>query len=228
MRYTVLFLITGLLFLVTQSFQCDRRSNYNSCETNKNDTVNLAVSVMNPNTEYHLYDTIWLNSVVNDVYNPVSGSPASFTKATEQLYLTTQAYSISMSGTLPYLHYANIEFNPVVTEGSLNQPGYSGGYIFLYRRTAPDNKLKCGLVPGRTGLYFIELGHGTVIYSPFYIYNSGDFCTTYRGATTFPVNQQNIAYWNTLGVTSISTEPAYGSHNIAKNQKNYLIIKVVP
>jgi hypothetical protein len=228
MRYPSLVLITILLFIVTESFRCDRRGGYNSCDNYKNDTVILDVSVMNPNTDYHLYDTIWLNSVVTDLYNPVSGSPASFTKATEQLYLTTQTYSISTSGTLPTLHYANIEFNPVVKEGSLNLPGYSGGYFFQYKRTTPDNKLKCGLVAGRTGLYMIELGHGTAIYSPFYIYNTTDFCTTYRGKTSIPLNQQNIGYWNSLGVTSISTEPAYGSHYIAKDQRNYLIFRVVP
>lgn len=228
MKNPVLFFTSCLFFFVTQSFQCDRRENYNSCDSYKNDSVLLNVSVTNPAMDYHLYDTIWLNSVINDLYIPVSGSPTSFTKATEQLYLTVQAYSISTSGTLPSLHYANIEFNPIVREGSLNLPGYSGGYIFQYKRTAPDNKLKCGFVAGRTGLYMIELGHGTAIYAPFYIYNTGDFCTTYRGATAISPGQQNINYWSVLGVTSISTEPAYGSHVISRDQRNYLIVRVVP
>jgi hypothetical protein len=228
MRNSILFLISCLFFVVTQSFQCDRRGGYNSCDVIKNDSVILNVSVMNPNTDYHLYDTIWLNSLVNDVYSPISGSPASFTKATDLLYLTAQAFSINTSGTLPTLYYANIEFNPVVKEGSLSLPGYSGGYIFQYKRTSPDNNLKFGMVAGRTGLYMIELSHGTAIYSPFYIYNSVDFCTTYRGKTTIPLNQQNPSYWNGLGVTSVATGSAYGSHYVAKDQRNYLIFRVIP
>ena len=226
MKNIFIYLLAFLVISITQSFQCGR-GNYIRCESNKNDTVLLNTTILNPGLEFHLYDTIWVNSLVSDNYIPLSGTPASFNRATDLLYLTIQPYSINTAGTLPILQIANIEFNPVVREGLLQYPAYSG-YIYQYKRQAPDNKLVAGLVPGRTGLYLLEFNPGNYISSNFYVYNPGDQCTTYYGVSGLPANQQNTIYWNTLGVSAISTSSNYGAHTVSRNMRNYLIVKVIP
>jgi hypothetical protein len=226
MRKLLFILSLLLLFVSTQSVDCHRPVPSN-CDQYKKDTVLLDVSVSNPLLQYHLFDTIWLASLISDTYNPLSGSPVSFTRATEQLFMSIQPFSINTSGTLPLLQYANIEFNPVVTDGSLSQFGYNG-YNCQYRRVAPNNSLRAGLVAGRTGLYLVELNPSSYINNPFYIYNTTDFCTTYYGIASVPAAQQNSSYWTGLGVTAVSTSPAYGNHTVSKNMRNYLIFRVVP
>jgi hypothetical protein len=226
MRNVILVLSLFVLFVTTQSVDCHRPIP-SSCEKYKSDSVLLAVSVTNPALQYHLFDTIWLTSFISDTYTPLSGSPVSFTRATEQLFMSIQPYSINTSGSLPLLQYANIEFNPVVTDGSLSQFGYNG-YNFQYRRLATNNSLGAGLVAGRTGLYLVELNPSSYVNNPFYIYNTTDFCTTYYGVATVPATQQNSSYWTGLGVTAMSTSPAYGNHTVSKSMRNYLIFRVVP
>jgi hypothetical protein len=226
MRSFVIFSLLSLMLITTQSFQCERGP-IQRCDNYKQDTVLLNVLVSNPATEYHLYDTIWLSSIINDTFNPQSGTPSSITRQTDQLFLSLQPFSVSAAGSLPVLSYANIEFNPVVKEGKLLNPGY-GGYNFEYKRVLPNNSLRAGLVAGRTGLYIIELNPGSNVYSPFYLYNTGDYCTTYHGQNNVIPVQQNSPHWSTLGVTSVSTGPAYGSRVISQNMRNYLIFKVIP
>ncbi len=227
MRNIFFILSLSILFITTQSVNCGPRPLPSNCEQYKNDSLLLNVSVTNPALQYHLFDTIWLTSLISDTYSPLSGTPASFIKPTEQLFMSVQPYSINTSGTLPLLQYANIEFNPIVIEGSMSQFGYNG-YNYQYRRVAPNNILRAGLVAGRTGLYLIELNPSSYINNPFYIYNTNDFCTTYYGIASVPTNQQNSSYWTGLGVTSVSTSAAYGSHIVSKNMRNYLIFRVVP
>lgn len=224
-----LFFILSLLtlFISTQSTDCHWHRNPSNCEKFKTDTVLLDVSVTNPALQYHLFDTIWLTSLLSDTYTPLSGTPVSFTRSTDQLFMSIQPYSINTSGTLPMLQYANIEFNPIVTDGSLSQFGYNG-YNYQYRRVAPNNSLRAGLVTGRTGLYLVELNPSNYVNSPFSIYNNNDYCTTYYGIASVPAAQQNSNYWTGLGVTAISTSSAYGSHTVSKNMRNYLIFRVIP
>jgi hypothetical protein len=226
MRNAILILSLLILFVTTQSVDCHRPNSLN-CNNYKSDTVLLDVSVTNPALQYHLFDTIWLTSLISDTYTPLSGSPSSFTKSTDQLYMSIQPYSINTSGTLPLLQYANIEFNPVVIDGSLSQYGYTG-YNFQYRRVAPNNSLKAGLVAGRTGLYLVELNPYNNASIPFYIYNGNDYCASYYGIASVPAAQQNSSYWTGLGVTAVSTSPVYGNHTVSKNMRNYLIFRVVP
>jgi hypothetical protein len=225
MKYFFSALLTLFLFVMTQSFRCGR--DFPTCDNYKSDTVTLNISIVNPATEYHLYDTIWLSSVVSDTFSPLSGSPASFTKAVDQLTLTIIPYSVNTSGSLPVLQYANIEFNPVVREGSLQTTSYLG-YNYLFRRVAPNNSLQPGLVAGRTGLYIVELSHGLYYSNPFNVVNGNDYCTSYTGVSSIPVAQQNLGYWPGLGVTSISMAPNYGAKTISIDNRNYFIIKVIP
>lgn len=229
MKYVFTILSVCLCFAVTQSFQCGRDIN-NQCDNDnyKTDTVLLNVSVINPAAEYHLYDTIWLSSVISDNFSPLSGSPASFTRSIEQLNMTVSPYAINTAGSLPILQYANIEFNPVVREGSLQSGGYYSGYNYVFRRTAPNNSLQAGLVAGRTGLYLVELNHGTYYGGSFSINNGSDFCTSYFGDANVPVAQQNRSYWSGLGVSAISMAPNYGIKTISLNKRNYFIFKVIP
>jgi hypothetical protein len=226
MKTAFTFFTALLLLVITQSFQCGRGA-YTRCDSFKTDTVLLNTTITNPALEYHLYDTIWLSSTVTDTYSPLSGNPVSFTNATEVLYLNIQPYSILTNNSLPSLQYANIEFNPVVREGLLQYPGYMG-YIYQYRRQSPNNTLIAGLVPGRTGLYLIELNPGTYIYSSFSVFNPGEQCATYYGVSNLPAAQQNKSYWNGLGVSALSTSINYGSHTVSINMRNYLIVKVIP
>ena len=226
MKFAFTFLIALLCFVVTQSFQCGRDIQ-SQCDTYKNDTVLLNASIVNSATEYRLYDTIWLSSSISDNFAPLSGSPALFTKSIDQLNLTIIPYSINTAGSLPVLQYANIEFNPVVREGSLQNPGYSG-YNYIFRRVAPNNNLQAGLVAGRTGLYLMEINHGNYYGGSFNINNGNDFCTSYNGQSNIPVSQQNRNYWNLLGVTAISVAANYGSKTVSINNRNYFIFKVIP
>jgi hypothetical protein len=226
MKFTLTLLIALFCFIVTQSFQCDRGINQ-QCDTYKTDTVLLNVSIVNAAAEYRLYDTIWLSSIVNDNFTPLSGSPALFTKSIDQLNLTVMPYSINTAGTLPILQYANIEFNPVVREGSLQNPGYNG-YNYIFRRVAPNNNLQAGLVAGRTGLYLVEINHGNYYGGSFNIYNGNDHCTSYNGQSAMPLSQQNRNYWTLLGVTAISIGSNYGSKTVSINNRNYFIIRVIP
>lgn len=227
MRSILSFLLVLVCFVATQSFQCGRPYSP-KCDNYKSDTVLLNVSVLNPATQYHLFDTIWLTSTISDSFSPLSGSPVTFTQPMEQMSLTAVPYSINTSGTLPVMQYAFIEFNPVVKDGNLQSPGYSG-FNYNYRRLAPNNTLQAGFVPGRTGLYIIELMPGNYYNSgSFYIYNGNDYCTTYFGESALPLAQQNQGYWTTLGVSSISMAPNYGSKIITKGSRNYFIFKVIP
>jgi hypothetical protein len=227
MKSVLSFLFILLCFVTTQSFQCGR-SPIDRCDNYKTDTLLLNTTIVNAALEYHLYDTVWISSAVNDNFSPLSGSPASFNRPIEQMSLTIVPYAINTTGALPVMQYAYIEFNPVVREGSLQNPGYFG-YNYNFRRVAPNNTLQAGLVAGRTGLYIIDLAHGTYYGGgSFQVNNGNDYCTTYFGQSAVPVSQQNRSYWSTLGVSSISLAPNYGAKTISLGSRNYFIFRVIP
>jgi len=142
--------------------------------------------------------------------------------------MNSQPYHVITSTSLPQLQYANIEFNPVITEGLLQNLSYSG-YNFLYKRTTALNTLKIGFVAGRTGLYVISSNNS--LYSSggsFSLIRGSDYCTTYYGITSFSLAEQNRNYWDSLGVTAVSLPSNYGGTVIAKNMRNYFFFKVIP
>jgi len=226
MRDRIFYASLILIFIICQSTQC-RKEVYDNCSSYFQDTVLLNYSVPNSNPVYHLNDTIWINSSVSDILTPSSGS-SSFSIELNQLYLNAQPYQVITSTTLPQLQYANIEFNPVVIEGALQNLAYYG-YNFLYKRTNSLNTLKIGFVAGRIGLYIISCANSR--YSSggmITFYKPGDRCTTYWGISAFSIVEQNKNYWDTLGVTAISISPNYGSAVISKNMRNYFFFNVIP
>ena len=214
--------------IVLQSFQCGRPIDPN-CTTRTQDTVLLNSTIINSKAVYHIGDTVWIGSIVSDNLTPLSGA-AAFNIEFTQLFLTIQPYSIKTNPTLPELQYANIEFNPVVSEGQLQSNGY-GGYNFLYKRTTGSNSLKVGFIAGRTGLYAMDCVNDRYYYnggSNFAIYKPNDYCNTYWGITNFSPVVQNRNYWDSIGVTAVSLAPNYGSVTISKNERNYFLFKVIP
>lgn len=231
MKPTFFILSLFLLCLLTQCTQCDPHTRDVCNGDYKADSILLDIQVLNPAAEYKQYDTVWISSDISDDFAPLSGNPASFTNKIEQLYLTVQPYQIIDNPPgFPYLQYANIEFNPIVKDGSLENLN-SGGYVYKFRRIAPYNKLAIGIVAGRPGTYIIECTHSTYPYlggGNFQIYNGNNTCISYFGKSTFSSGQQNLEFWNSLGTTNLSLASNYGNYNILKDSHNYFIIKVVP
>jgi len=226
MTRKIFIVFVGMVLVVCQSFQCGKNLP-NSCNAYKQDTVLLNASVPNSNPVYHPGDTIWINSSVSDILVPSSGL-GSFTVNLDQLYLNVQPFSVVSTSTVPQLQFANIEFNPVVMEGSLQNSAYSG-YNFLYNRANALNSLKVGFVAGRTGLYIMEsTNHRYFTGDVASFIKPGDPCTTYYGISSFSEAEQNKNYWNALGMTTISLPPNYGSLSISKDMKNYFIFEIVP
>jgi hypothetical protein len=231
MKPANLILTLSFLLILTSCTKCDPRLR-DVCDGDyRTDSVLLNLQIINPSVEYKQYDTIWINSDVSDELVPLSGNPPSFISKVEELYLTIQPYQlINNPGVLPYLQYANIEFNPVLRDGSLENLNGSG-YIYKFRRNLPYNKISAGLVAGRPGTYILECTHSTYPYSGggnFQVYNGNNTCISYLGKSTFPEDQQNLQFWDTLTTSSVSLMRNYGSHTILKESRNYFIIKVVP
>src|SRR5689334_4159936 len=224
-RYLLLASI-GFIFLIGQSTQC-RKDVIAPCAAYMQDTVLLAASVENPNLEYHLYDTIWIESDVSDNLTPLSGSGV-FASNLDQLYLNVQPFSVNTTGSLPELQFANIEFNVVVETGALQNSAYSG-YNFLYKRITTANSLRVGFVPGRTGLYVMSCTNNRYFAGGGATFNKpNDQCTTYWGICSFTESQQNKNYWDVLGVTSLALPPSYGDVVISENMRSYFLFNVVP
>lgn len=222
----IFIVIAGAIIVLFQSFRCVREP-LNQCSVFKQDSVLLNVSVTNSNLVYHIGDTILVNSTISDNLIPVSGT-GSFTVSLDQLYLNVQPFSVVITSGVPQLQYANNEFDPVVTQGTLQNSAYSG-YNFLYVRANSLNSLKIGFVAGRTGLYIMETMNQQYSLNYPAIFNKpGDQCTSYPGISSFPETEQNKNYWNTLGLNAISLPPNYGSVSITKDMKNYFIFEIVP
>lgn len=226
MKANILIIIVLFFSIVLQSFQCGRP--VERCTNYTQDTVLLGSNVINSRALYHIGDTIWIGSVVTDNLIPLSGA-APFNIELTQLFFNAQPYSIKNNPTLPELQYANIEFNPVVAVGQLQNIGF-GGYSFLYKRTTATNSLKIGFVAGRTGLYAMDCGNSRYYYdgAALSIYKPNENCTTYWGLTNFAAIEQNKNYWDSIGVAAVSLAPNYGNTTISKSERNYFLFKVIP
>ena len=215
-----------LIWVTLQSTQCGKNTP-NICPTYKQDTVLLNAFVPNIKAIFRIGDTVKVESLVTDNFTPLSGATA-FTYETTQLYLRVQPYSIVKNSTLPELQYANIEFNPVVTDGQLLNINYSG-YNYLYKKVNASHTLKIGFVAGKPGLYAFECTNGRYSYDGGYsIYRPDDICTNFWGVTSFAAPQKNLQYWDSLGVSAVSLAGNYGSKSISRQSRNYFLLKVIP
>ena len=226
MKTKKLLVLLFILLTLLESFQCGR-DRYSNCANFKNDTLLFNCKIPVASAVYHIGDTIMLESMISDNFTPLSGNP-SFTRELNQLNFNVQPFVVKNTNTLPELQYANVEFNPFVREGQLQNIGI-GGYVFLYKRLTALNSLKIGLIAGRSGLYVLQCRNSQYSYdNDITIYNQADACTTYRGVTNFLPAEQNRNYWDSVGVTALSLAPNYGNTTIAKSMRNYFFFKVVP
>lgn len=223
-----LFIAAFFAWITLNSFQCGKNVT-DPCPQSKTDTILLNHSFSNLKAIFKIGDTIKIDAAISDNLPTVTGN-VSLSAPLNTLYLKVQPYSIIKNSTLPELQYANIEFNPYVSDGQLVNSS-NGGYNYLYRRSNNVNSLKIGFIAGRAGLYIFELNNDRYAYmisGNMPLYAVGDNCTTYWGVSNFNKASQNLQYWDSLGVSTVSFSSTYGSGSVSKNNRNYFIFKVIP
>lgn len=224
-------LIKGILFLLfiftLQATQC-KKSYQDPCNGQyRSDTAYFSLNNTNSINQYHILDTIWFEGKVSDTIHPVSGMPSSFISTMDLLFLNFQTYKVDFSSIVPQLLYANIEFNPVISDGILEPSLGASGYYIEYRRNAPYNYVKFGIVPGRLGTYIVDFTPSIYSYGGIALfYNNNVRCTSYYGAinTNYPDNP----FWSVNNISAISMASNLGTKTISKSDKNYFIFDVVP
>lgn len=223
-RNIKLFALFFIIVTLTQSFHCG--SSYrNSCSNTIIDTSLIVFNIPNTAPTFKLNDTVWLSSIINDTFYNRTKSDYVVSE-TNQYISYIQPYRIVSNGTNYSVNYANIEFNPVIADGSFNT-NYSYGYNYTYRRNKPYNYLKVGFVAGKTGLFAFTININ--YYSDYNttVYSSTDYCKRFFTIQTINNNQQNLQYWDSLNVSSLLLGNSSASI-IEKNKKNYFFIKIVP
>lgn len=222
-RYTLLTIAIMLMYaVVTPGFQCERGRPVD-CTSYVQDTAIFPFSVLNNGSDIHVLDTVKLNSFVSDTIHSVKGR--SFVYQLNTLYSSIQLYKVVTSGGGAVLNYANIEFNPVITEGQFDNMGYPG-VNYLFNRLSPYNRLQGGFVAGSPGLYLAILN--TSNYSGYNIYESNDYCHQYTGVYFVPEAQQQKQYWDVLGLSSIRLSSSNNYIVANKGDKNYFFMNVLP
>jgi hypothetical protein len=215
-----------LTILFSPGFQCGRDNIYDNCPNGQQtDTVYTQMSILNASTVYRIGDTIKFSSKVNDSINSSKG--ASFIHNRNAFNASIQPYRVVNNGGLNELVYANIEFNPIVHIGQFQNYPYNG-YNFLYQRLQPYNTLQVSFVAGRAGLYIFNLLSGDNYSGANYIHRNNDYCTGYPNAFAFPISNQNVNYWDGLGISSISLANTNNYRVANKTDKNYVFVKVIP
>ncbi len=223
MRKSIFFFsIICFYMIVTPAFQCGDPYN-DVCPTYTQDTAKISFNVNNNNHQFRVLDTIQFSSFISDTIQTVKGN--SFISPLNTLSCNMQAYKVVDNGSGPILNYANIEFNPLVIEGQFqNYPNQ--GISLLYNRIEPLNRLRGSLVAGTKGLYLITVGANNSYYS-FYIYESNNPCTQYKGLSYIPEAQQQRQYWDSLGTSVLRLSGANDQVISNKSDGNYFFIKVV-
>jgi hypothetical protein len=213
-----------ILWITTQSVNCRRPIPYQNCGTYKQDSIFYKTDVINQAATHTLSDTIKVFSRVSDTISPVMSS--AFIYNLSNLGTVVQVYKVVPVGSSYQLNYANIEFNLNVQTGSFQ--AYQGlGYNLIYRRNQPINELQFSLKPGVVGLYAVVLNKSYNDYGS-YIRNPNDDCVTYTNTNYFAPAKQNLQYWNTLGLSSLSLASSNGSTSINKGDRNYFFVKIIP
>jgi hypothetical protein len=217
-------LILSVIWITTQSVNCRRPIPYQNCGTYKQDSIFYKTDVINQTATFTLADTIKVFSRVSDTITPAMSS--AFIYNLSNLGTVVQAYKVVPVGSSYQLNFANIEFNLNVQIGSLQ--AYQGlGYNLIYKRSLPINELQFSLKPGVVGLYAIVLNRSYNDYGS-YFRNPNDDCVTYANTNYFAPAKQNLQYWNTLGLTTLSLASSNGSTSLNKNDRNYFFVKIIP
>ena len=224
MKYIIFISAIFYYLIITPGFQCGKGEI--ACENYRTDTILMQIQLQNPAAVFHINDTVTLISSVSDTLSTLSGSV--FNTPLSSLKMNVNAYKVVRNiNNLYELNYANNEFNAIVHEGSFDNTGGTG-FEFLYRRFEPNNTLNVSLLPGREGLYLIQMYHYN--YSPsysYYIYNSSDRCKNYIGLTQLPRVQQQIQFWDSIGTTNLRL--ANSNFDMAeKRNMNYFFLRVLP
>ncbi len=213
------------LGFILQSYTCGREPVSDCVSGYVRDTTLLRLDWKNTSRTIKLNDTIWLTSKISDTFYNKTNTD-NIIQEQNQLYLFAQPYKIDQLGTTWQLSYANINFNPVVKDGAFVN-NYTG-FPFLYRRNKPYNYLEVGFVAGRIGLYTISLSCSNYNGgSGLNIYNSSNYCKTFKAFTNVPIYQTNQQYWDSLNVSSL-TLPNFSNPLIQKGNSNYIIFRVIP
>lgn len=208
--------------IISPGFQCRESPLAENCGPYNRDTVFVPFQLNSANAINHVYDTINLISSFNDTIHSVQGK--TFLHPFNTLNLNVQAYKIVNTGSGATLNYANIEFNPLITEGQYQNISTFGINI-LYNRIVPNNKLQFSLVAGMPGLYLITLNMRDYSQGLF-IYEPNNYCNEYKVNSFIPESQQRKQYWDTIGTTTLRLN---GNNNFIvanKEETNYFFIKV--
>ncbi len=218
----LILMVTYVLF--TPAFQCGDRY-INECTTYKNDTAISNIQALNFPRILRVNDTLKLTSIISDTVHTISGTNYIPRNLTTSRYIQFQVYKVVMVNGNPVLNFANIEFNPLVTEGSF--PNYGGGGIFtLYSRVAPYNRLAISLVSGQPGLYLLTAVSSGNNYG--YSANPAEPCTNYQDLHFFPVPQQQKQYWDTLAVTKLRLNGSNDYVVKSKEDPDYMFFRINP
>lgn len=219
-----------LLFytIITPGFQCGDRGP-DICNNITYDSIPLTFEVYNNNHTFQVLDTINMSSIISDTFHSSSGANPILPSST--MYASIQPYKVVNLSSGPQLNYANIEFNPLVTEGYFQSNTYqSSGFNFLYNRVEPYNRLSPSLIIGSPGLYLIKIAVSN--YNYFYsenfnsFYDSRNPCNRYVGICTILNTSQQKQYWDSLGTTSLRLANSNAQIIANKEDRNYFFVKV--
>jgi len=219
-NWLLFILVIGFYMIVTPAFHCGGGYNpHEECSNYTTDSVLLPMEISNHLNGINIYDTIKFNSTVSDTLQPRNSSQ--FVYPFTALNSNIQAYKVVNNGSGPILNYANIEFNPLVSEGQFQN--YSNqGFGFLYNRNEPFNYLKGGLVAGRSGLYLCTVNSNNY-YEGFTIYQK---CSEYKVINYIDPSQQQKQYWDSLGVSVLRLNGNYYQDVAKKTDWNYFFVRV--
>ncbi len=229
MKNNFFILLTLALYgIISPGFQCGDRGP-DICERYSYDTIPLNFEVYNNSESFQILDTIKMSSVLNDTFQTVNGEMVVL--PCSSMYASIQPYKVVNNGSGPQLNYANIEFNPIVSEGFFqNNPYQSSGYNFLYNRTEPFNRLRNSLIVGSRGLYLIKIGIANTSYT-FSDYSNTFFdsknpCNHYIGNCSIANSTQQKQYWDSLGTSVLRLANSNDQIVSKKEDKNYFFVKV--
>jgi hypothetical protein len=208
------------VMLISPAFQCAEDISP-TCEAYTQDSAILPINVPGNNAAFNVLDTIHIISTISDTIRTVKGKE--FLSPINTLNINIQVYKIITTNNNSTLNYANVEFNNIVMDGTLeNSP--SQGYTFLYRRQQPNNTLKVSFVPGFRGLYLFVLRNSSTF--GLNINEPDNKCAYYAPLAFINQSQQQTNYWDSLGTTSLRLS---GSNSFAvanKIEKNYFFVRV--